>query len=142
LPLLRPLAAPAPAARTFRPFLESLEARALPSVTSLSPTVNVSRMPGAQSEVGIAVNPTNPLNLVAVANDISDLGHIGAWVSFDGGSTWQPRFIDAGIDHLTEDEARFDPNVAFDSHGRCYVLYSVGGGDPGSRLMLARSSDG
>src|SRR5215471_9067667 len=96
--LLRPFAAwfsaPSPAARTFRPFLESLEARALPSVTSLSPTVNVSRARGPQSEVGIAVNPINPVNLVAVANDINDLDHVGTWVSTDGGSTWQERFID------------------------------------------------
>src|SRR5262249_11299742 len=111
LSLLRPfaawLSAPPRPARTFRPFLESLETRALPSATTLSPTVNVSRMPGPQSEVSIAINPTNPLNLVAVANDINNLSHVGTWVSFDGGSTWQDRFIDTDIDRLSEEEIRF-----------------------------------
>lgn len=102
--------------------------------------VNISSLAGAQSEVGIAVNPTNDQNLVAVSNHIGDLSRLGAWFSTDGGATWTANFIDENEDTFGANDSRFDPNVVFDSDGNVYVVYSTTG--TGNRLLLARSTDG
>ena len=102
--------------------------------------VNVSNLGGAQSEVGIAINPTNLQNLVAVSNNIADLSRLGVWFSNDGGGNWTPNFIDENEDGFGAGDRRFDPNVAFDSDGNVYVVYSTTG--TGNRLLLARSTDG
>jgi hypothetical protein len=106
----------------------------------LGPNVNVSNQGGTQSEVGIAVNPANPLNLVAVANNNADLSRLGVWFSTDGGGTWTANFVDENQDGRGAADSRFDPNVAFDSDGNAYVVYSISG--TGNRLLLARSTNG
>ncbi|MFH0344929.1 MAG: HYR domain-containing protein [Chromatiales bacterium] len=106
----------------------------------VGPNVNISNLAGGQSEVGIAVNPTNPLNLVAVANELADLSQLGVWFSLDGGTTWTANFLDETEDGFGANDIRFDPNVAFDSDGNVYVVYSTSG--TGNRLLLARSTDG
>lgn len=102
--------------------------------------VNVSALAGAQSEVGIAANPTNRRNLVAVANQLGDLSRLGAWFTTDGGATWTASFIDENQDLFGAGDSRFDPNVAFDSDGNVYAVYSTTG--TGNRLLLARSTNG
>lgn len=102
--------------------------------------VNVSNMAGPQSEVGIAVNPANPQNVVTISHDISNLRHLGVWYSNDGGGTWTPSFVDGLVDDFPTTDSRFDPNVAFDSDGRLYVVYSMNGS--GNRVVVLRSSDG
>ena len=87
-----------------------------------------------------AINPTDPQNLVAVANNIADLSQLGVWFSTDGGLTWTPNFLDEEDDGFDANDFRFDPNVAFDSDGNVYVVYSTAG--TGNRLLLARSTDG
>jgi hypothetical protein len=104
------------------------------------PNVNVSNIASAQSEVGIAINPTNTQNLVAVSNNIGDLSRLGVWFSVDGGATWTANFLDENEDGFGAGDSRFDPNVAFDSDGNVYVVYSTTG--TGNRLLLARSTDG
>jgi hypothetical protein len=106
----------------------------------LGPDINISNQNGAQSEVGIAVDPTNPLNIVAVSNNIADLSRLGTWFSSDGGATWTPNFIDENEDGFGANDSRFDPNVAFDSDGNVYIVYSTTG--TGNRLLLAISTDG
>lgn len=106
----------------------------------LGPNVNVSALAGPQSEVGVAVDPANPLRLVAVSNNIADLSRLGAWFSADGGATWTANFIDETEDGFGATDSRFDPNVAFDSDGTAYVVYSTTG--TGNRLLLARSTNG
>ena len=96
---------------------------------------------GVEGEVGIAVNPLNPLNIVAVSNNNDDLTRMATYVSDDGGNTWTTVFIDEIQDGLNTNDTRFDPNVAFDSDGNAYVVYSVNTGAT-SILMLARSTDG
>src|SRR4051812_11952934 len=49
--------------------LEQLEMRALLSVTAAP--LDVSNSTGPQSEVSIAVNPSNPNQLVAASNDVA-----------------------------------------------------------------------
>src|SRR5262245_44808550 len=129
--------------RLARPRLEELEDRLAPSVTNLNPTINVSNATGPQSEASIAVNPTNPLNLVAVANDINNVTSLNTYTSTDGGATWTTHVIDDTVDGLPAGDFRFDPNVAFDSDGNAYVVYSTGlTASAESRVVLARSDDG
>ena len=124
--------------------VEILEDRTVPTLTNFPPNIDISNQAGAQSETGISINPTNPLNLVSVANDITNLNHLATYFSTNGGATWTTRFIDNTVDGFGAGETRFDPNVAFDSDGNVYVLYSMNGagGANNSRLVVAQSTDG
>ena len=102
--------------------------------------VNVSNAAGVQSELGIAVNPTNALNLVATSNNVADISRLGLWFSNDGGTTWTANFLDETEDTFGANDSRFDPNVAYDADGNVYVIYSTTG--TGNRLLVARSTDG
>lgn len=81
---------------------------------------------GPHNETSIAVNPTNPLNMIGGLNDyqlaINPAGHVSetvlsrAHVTFDGGHTWSeyPIAFDSAY------QATGDPAVAFDAAGRAY----------------------
>src|SRR2546428_13033177 len=58
--------------------------------------VNVSALGGNDAEDAIAVNPTNPSNIVAMS--VLPVGVVGLFegVSFDGGLTWTRQIIGAG----------------------------------------------
>src|SRR5438552_13767089 len=81
--------------------------------------VDVSQRVGNESEEAIAVNPTNPNNIVIVTN----IGHreVGLTsgmfeaVTFDGGTTWTRKLIGAGNDNLGD--ACCDPSLSFDQYG-------------------------
>ncbi len=87
----------------------------------------------AQTETWIAVNPTNPLNIIATSNDNAYLSGYDGWrmsafVSKDGGKTWKhsptPRNLGAYfIPHKTYAATIFDPAVTFDSKGNAYYAY-------------------
>ncbi|MEK6754945.1 MAG: exo-alpha-sialidase [Bacteroidota bacterium] len=81
-------------------------------------------------EVTIAINPTNPLNLVAGAN----LRFY--YYSIDGGASWSQGQLPLGT--------WGDPCVIFDAAGRAYYghLSSPAGGFFIERLIVHRSSDG
>jgi hypothetical protein len=81
---------------------------------------------GPHNETSIAVNPTNPLNMIGGVNDyqlaVNPDGHVSetilsrAHVTFDGGKTWSmyPVFSDSAY------QASGDPALAFDSAGNAY----------------------
>jgi hypothetical protein len=78
------------------------------------------------NETSIAVNPTNPANMIGGANDyqlaINPGGHLSesilsrAHVTFDGGRTWSeyPLYSNSAY------QATGDPSVAFDAGGHAY----------------------
>jgi hypothetical protein len=78
------------------------------------------------NETSIAVNPTNPQNIVGGANDyqlgINPGGHVSetlrsfAHVSIDGGQTWSEYPINSNSSY----QATGDPSVAFDASGHAY----------------------
>ncbi len=85
-----------------------------------------------QAEETIAINPTNPRNLIAGQND-SRIGfnHCGYDFSFDGGATWgdqiPPFWSTLLLDDRTTD-ACSDPTAAFDSKGNAYaggIIFNV-----------------
>src|SRR5437762_5119228 len=100
-------------------------APAVTAKTSATPTnVDVSQRHLNESEEAIAVNPTNPNNIVIVTN----VGHREAGltagmfegVSFDGGVTWTRRII-GNNDNLGD--ACCDPSLSFDEYGNLFMTY-------------------
>jgi hypothetical protein len=115
-------------------------------VSSPGVTVNQDTAGAPQNETAIAVDPNNPLRVVAAANDyvartwncdvngtpcsaVGD-GYSGTYYSNDGGITWccassDPSHLGTlipGVTHLTGGpyDAGGDPALAFDSQGNVY----------------------
>jgi hypothetical protein len=94
------------------------------AVAATPPNVDVSQRHLNESEEAIAVNPTNPNNVVVFTN----VGHQEAGlsagmllaVSFDGGSTWT-RHLVGNNDNLGD--ACCDPSLAFDEYGNLFMTY-------------------
>jgi len=105
------------------------------------------------NETSLAVNPTNPLNIIGSANDyqlslsaggtIYETIYSRAHVTFDGGKTWTTYPIDYGSYVATG-----DPAVAFDANGTAYLatlgfLFSQGNGCcTNPDVLVAQSPDG
>jgi hypothetical protein len=108
---------------------------------------------GPHNETSIAVNPTNPLNIIGGVNDyqlgINPGGHVSetllsrAHVSFDGGKSWTEYPISANSAY----QATGDPAVAFDAAGNAYYgtlgFRFVGPGNAQNPdVLVASSHDG
>jgi hypothetical protein len=95
-----------------------------------------------ESEVAIAVNPTDPNNIVTVTN----VGHAEAGlttgmfegVSFDGGQTWTRKLIGLGGSDVLGD-ACCDPSLSFDQYGNLFMTYLYQVEDS---VPIALSTDG
>ena len=91
--------------------------------------------PRAQIETPIAINPTDPNNLIGAAitqPEPAEENRIGYYYSFDRGATWN------GNDDING-PGLGDPVVAFDPDGVGYILYQK---QSDSGLYLHKSSDG
>src|SRR5881409_1533233 len=102
--------------------------------------VDISQRHLNESEQTIAVNPTNPNNIVVVTN----VGHREArltagmfeGVSFDGGATWTTHLI-GNNDNLGD--ACCDPSLSFDEHGNLFMTYLY---ETENVVPVALSTDG
>jgi len=100
-----------------------------------------------QAEEVIAVNPTNPNNLIAGQND-SRVGynHCGYAWSFDGGKTWGdqvPPFWSFVLADGHTADACSDPTATFDADGNAYVggvLFDVASN--ANAIVVAKSNAG
>jgi hypothetical protein len=126
-------------------------------VTTTSAAANVNtdcEGTNPHNETSIAVNPTNPLNMVGALNDyqlsLSPGGQVyetiytRAHVTFDGGKTWAFYPID-----FNSYVATGDPAVAFDADGNVYLatlgfLFSQGKSPSGQNpdVLVEHSTDG
>jgi len=107
---------------------------------------------GPHNETSIAVNPTNPLNMIGGANDyqlaLNADGHVSetilsrAHVTFDGGRTWAmfPVFSNSAY------QATGDPALAFDAAGHAYYgtlgFRFVGPDVQNPDILVSNSGDG
>jgi len=117
---------------------------ALPgAATGATPTnVDVSQRLGNESEEAIAVNPTNPSNIVVFTN----IGHteVGLTagmflaVSFDGGTTWTKRLVGLGT-HDSLGDSCCDPSLSFDQYGNLFMTYLY---QTENTVPVALSTDG
>lgn len=105
------------------------------AVPATAPNVNVSRLPGNQAETAIAINPTDPDNIVVTSNLENFLGLLEAY-STDGGVTWTTRIIAKGGELGM---ACCDSSLAFDLYGNLFMTYLVYGS---LRLPIVLSVDG
>src|SRR5258708_1264828 len=104
--------------------------------------VDISQRHLNESEEAIAVNPTNPDNIVAVTN----VGHAEAGltagmfegVSFDGGKTWATKLIGLGGGDPLGD-ACCDPSLSFDKYGNLFMTYLY---EVEDQVPVALSTDG
>jgi hypothetical protein len=89
--------------------------------------VDVSQRVGNESEEAIAVNPTNPQNIVVVTNVQEGVSGLFEGVTFDGGQTWTGKIIatggtiGGGSDGLGD--SCCDPSLAFDAYGNLFLSY-------------------
>ena len=92
-----------------------------PGAHAGGPNVDVSNLPGAQSETAIAIDPTSERILLAGSNSFSE-GTMRAYGSTDGGATWQATavFPAPGRQGAT---CAADPGVAVDRTGRQYFSF-------------------
>ena len=114
--------------------------------------------PEEVNEVDVAVSPSDPLNIVAAANDYaqpSGAHWVGAYWSRDGGKSWGEKLLPGypgsrEISALSGMGASGDPALAFDSHGNAYLagiafaVSPVPGPNPGrdSIVFVGKSADG
>lgn len=85
------------------------------------PEVNVSRLPGAQSEPTVAIDPSNDQVLLAGSNNLVE-GTMPVYGSTDGGITWQAGTTNPPPANRSVSCAG-DPGVAIDRTGRQYYSY-------------------
>jgi hypothetical protein len=98
--------------------------------------IDVSQLSNNESEETIAVNPTNPNNIVIVTNVVVPAAGLFAAVSFDGGSTWTQRIVGSN-DNLGA--ACCDPSLSFDEFGNLFLTYLF---NVGNTVPVALSTDG
>ncbi len=114
-------------------------------IPSFGPNVRANTDPQtpnlAQQEPSIAVNPTNPLNVVAAAKDERggvNTKQIWIYTSTDGGTNWINQEFPL---RAPQPPYSSDPVVSFSDDGWCFVTaLPYGGGTAG--IQVATSTDG
>jgi len=110
-----------------------------------TPSVNMTNI-GFGGETSVAVNPTNPSNLLVTGTGIFDSDHFGfVHVSLDGGRTWGLGNASVSyIDSIIHDGwAFYDPVGTFDSNGDAYVgTLQTGATETSLMNYLFKSTDG
>jgi hypothetical protein len=98
--------------------------------------IDVSQRHTNESEEAVAVNPTNPKNIVIVTNVDSPAAGLFEGVSFDGGTTWATKLIG---DNDNLGAACCDPSLSFDNYGNLFLTYLF---NVGNVVPIALSTDG
>ena len=119
--------------------LAAIFTMAVPATGAVGPTnINTSAALGNEAEDAIAVNPTNPSNIVTMAT-LPDAGVVSGLfegVSFDGGSTWTRQVIGTG---KPLGEICCDQQLAWDRFGNLWMVYLLIDSD---NVLIAVSTDG
>src|SRR5579859_699884 len=89
-------------------------------LASIPANIDVSQRLTNESEETVAVNPTNPRNIVIVTNVDHPAAGMFEGVSFDGGATWTTKLI-GNNDNLGD--ACCDPSLSFDKYGNLFMTY-------------------
>lgn len=92
------------------------------------PNVKINSRDNGPEETAIAINPSDPQNIVAVAQ-----APCHYYASFDGGHTWAEG-------ELPDPRNLGDPSITFDRFGNAFYCYI--GGWSNSGIFVSRSTDG
>jgi hypothetical protein len=114
-----------------------LSGRAASPKSSTPQIVNVSQRLGNESEEAIAVNPTNPNNIVIFTNIAEGVNGMFLAVSFNGGDTWSRRIVGEGNDVFGD--TCCDPSLSFDEYGNLFMTYLY---NRENRIPVVLSTDG
>jgi hypothetical protein len=87
----------------------------------IPPNIDVSQRAGNESEEAIAVNPTNPNNIVIFTNIAEGTNGMFLATSFDGGVTWTRHIVGEGSDVFGD--TCCDPSLSFDEFGNLFMTY-------------------
>lgn len=98
--------------------------------------INVSQRQGNESEEAIAINPTNPKNIVVFTNIQEGTNGMFLGVTFDGGLTWNRRIV--GQNDVLGDTC-CDPSLSFDEYGNLFMTYLY---NVDNEVPVALSTDG
>src|SRR5207248_6432087 len=91
------------------------------SSASTPPNYDASSMHGNEAEDAIAINPTNPQNVVAMSTLPDVTAGLAVDVTFNGGSTWTRQVIGAGGGDLGD--ICCDEQLAWDRFGNLWMTY-------------------
>jgi hypothetical protein len=130
-----------------RLLLEWLEPRNLLSVMNVNTDTDLT---APHAETSIAVNPTNPLNMIGNVADyqavfspsgqlLSVTEYSRAHVTFDGGKTWTNYVVPFNTNLYTNTG---DPAVAFDADGTAYLATLGYAGQTPADIQVAHSANG
>jgi hypothetical protein len=103
-----------------------------------SPNFNVTAMAGNEAEDAIAVNPTNPSNVVAMSTLPDVVAGLAVGVTFNGGRTWARRVIGSTAADPLGDIC-CDQQLAWDRFGNLWMTYLV---NSNGDVLVALSTDG
>src|SRR5205823_4387899 len=102
------------------------------------PNFDTSVKPGNEAEDAIAVNPTNPSNVVTMSTLADVVAGLSTNVSFNSGRTWSRRVIGStAADPLGE--ICCDEQLAWDRFGNLWMTYLV---NTSGNILVAISTDG
>ncbi len=100
--------------------LFSMSGGVVTASSGIPANVDISQRAGNESEEAIAVNPTNPKNIVMISNVQEGIAGLFKSASFDGGKTWTGQII-ANFDNLGD--GCCDPSLSFDEFGNLFFTY-------------------
>lgn len=106
------------------------------SLAPVPKNIDVSQRHTNESEEAVAVNPTNPENIVIVTNVDFPAAGLFEGVSFDGGTNWATKLIG---DNDNLGAACCDPSLSFDKYGNLFLTYLF---NVGNVVPIALSTDG
>jgi hypothetical protein len=112
----------------------TLAAAAAPIPTNF----NVTAMPGNEAEDAIAVNPTNPSNVVAMSTLPDVVAGLAVGVSFNGGLSWARSVIGTSAADPLGDIC-CDQQLAWDRFGNLWMTYLV---NSNGDVLVALSTNG
>jgi hypothetical protein len=112
---------------------------AVTATAATGPTnVDVSVFPHNDAEDAVAVNPTNPGNVVAMAITFSQAAGLIEGVSFNGGKTWTRQVIGGSTSDPLGDIC-CDEQLAWDGFGNLWMTYLL---NSTGNVEVALSTDG
>jgi hypothetical protein len=106
------------------------------AATAVPPNFDTSRLPGNEAELAVAINPTNPQNVVTLATLSNAKAGLAEGVTFDGGNHWTSTLIGTGapLGRICCDE-----QLAWDTHGNLWMTYLL---NTNGNVLVALSTDG
>jgi hypothetical protein len=88
---------------------------------SIPRNFDASQMPGNEAEDAIAINPTNPRDIVAMSTLPDITAGLAVDTTFDGGTTWSRQVIGTGGGDLGD--ICCDEQLAWDRFGNLWMVY-------------------